>query len=237
MKPLVKTCLQVLLFSIAMGFLESAVVVYLRELYYPEGFSFPLKPMANHIIVTELLRELATIVMLAYVGILSGKTFIQRFSFFLFSFAIWDIFYYVFLKVLLDWPQHLFEWDILFLIPAPWIGPVIAPCIISLTMILLAGYLLYAEQHMPALRLNIFDWLMLSLSSLLYIISFMQDQLLLLFTTNQHLLMQTNVPTAYNWYLFGFALGLFLIWFALFAIRISNARLMHTDSPSKKLPW
>ena len=30
------------LFSIAMGLLEAVVVMYLRELYYPAGFAFPL---------------------------------------------------------------------------------------------------------------------------------------------------------------------------------------------------
>ena len=34
-----------LLYAVAMGYLEAAVVVYLRAIYYPEGFSFPLKPM------------------------------------------------------------------------------------------------------------------------------------------------------------------------------------------------
>lgn len=229
MKPLVKTCLQVLLFSIAMGFLESAVVVYLRELYYPEGFSFPLKPMSNHIIITELLRELATLIMLLYIGILSGKNFIQRFSFFLFSFAIWDIFYYVFLKALLDWPKHWLEWDILFLIPAPWVGPVLAPCIISLTMILLSLYLIFSQQRNPTLQLVRLDWLVLCASSLVYMISFIKDPLSDILSQDTRITtqtLQTGMPDHYNWYLFGIALGVFSIWVFYFITR--TRKLTHT---------
>ena len=66
---------------------------------------------------------------------LAGKRLWERFAYFMLSFGIWDIFYYIWLKVLLDWPSSLFEWDILFLIPLPWIGPVIAPVSIAVLMI------------------------------------------------------------------------------------------------------
>lgn len=132
-----KTIFWLTLFSIAMGYLETSVVVYVRELYYPGGFKFPLVPIAHHIAVTEFWREAATIIMLAGIGILAGRNNAQRFVFFLYSFAIWDIFYYVFLYVLLLWPENLFTWDILFLIPVPWVGPVICPCLVSLAMIIL----------------------------------------------------------------------------------------------------
>ena len=137
------------LFSIAMGFFESAVVVYLRAIYYPNGFNFPLINMNPAIAITELGREAATIVMLAGIGIVAGKNNTQRFAWFLYCFAIWDIFYYVFLKVLLNWPESLFTWDILFLIPLPWVGPVICPCIISLSMILLSVILVYFNDKNP----------------------------------------------------------------------------------------
>jgi hypothetical protein len=38
----IKTIIWLAVFSMAMGYLESAVVVYLRKLYYPDGFKFPL---------------------------------------------------------------------------------------------------------------------------------------------------------------------------------------------------
>jgi hypothetical protein len=137
------TLLWVGLFALAMGYLESAVVVYIRALYYPEGFSFPLKLVSEQIMITELWREAATMVMLLGIGILAGKTALQRFAYFIYAFAIWDIFYYVFLWVLIGWPQSLFTWDVLFFIPTTWIGPVIAPVINSMTMILLALVIIY----------------------------------------------------------------------------------------------
>lgn len=163
------------LFSIAMGYLESAVVVYLRAIYYPNCFNFPLVNMNPAIAITELGREAATIIMLAGIGILSGKNPTQRFALFLYSFAIWDIFYYVFLKVLLNWPESLFTWDILFLIPLPWVGPVICPCIISLSMILLTMVLVYFNDKNPVLKINLKEWGLFISGSVIVILSFILD--------------------------------------------------------------
>ncbi len=131
----------VALFALAMGYLEAAVVAYLRELYYPTGFVFPLKGMPGRIIAIELARELATIIMLATAAGITGRKRWERFGYFLILFGIWDIFYYVWLKVILDWPSTLTDWDILFLIPVPWIGPVIAPVLVALLMTV-CGYLI-----------------------------------------------------------------------------------------------
>lgn len=110
-----------------MAFLESAVVVYLRAIYYPDGNLFPMKLIEGRIAVTELWREAATMVMLITVAVIVSKRAIERFAWFIYAFAIWDIFYYVFLYFLLGWPQSLLTWDILFLIPVTWTGPVLAP--------------------------------------------------------------------------------------------------------------
>lgn len=210
--------LRVTIFSIAMGFLESAVVVYLRALYYPQGFTFPLKPMPDLIILTELLREAATLVMLCYIGILSGRTFLQRFSFFLISFAVWDLCYYVFLKLLLNWPESLLTWDILFLLPVSWVGPVLAPCIISICMILLGIYLLRREKRNHLTRLSWHDWLFLCATSLLFIVSFTYDQVALTIKSGNSLLAisQSYVPVSYNWNLFILALLLLMGWWLSF---------------------
>ena len=133
-----KKILVVTIFAIAMGFLEAIVVVYIRELYYPHGFSFPLELLPPRIFVIELVREFSTMIMLLSIGFLIGKSSLEKFSWFLFSFGVWDIFYYVALKLFLDWPESLLTWDILFLIPLTWIGPVLAPLICSLTMIFFA---------------------------------------------------------------------------------------------------
>ncbi len=133
-----KKVILVTLFAVAMGFLEATVVVYMRELYYPEGFIFPLQLIPPRIFVIELVRELSTLIMLLSIGFLIGRSALEKFSWFLFSFGVWDIFYYVALKLFLDWPESLLTWDILFLIPLTWTGPVLAPLICSVTMIFFA---------------------------------------------------------------------------------------------------
>jgi hypothetical protein len=205
-KKLFKTFLWLTLFSIAMGYMESAIVVYLRKIYYPEGFNFPLTPIETHIGLTEILREAATLIMLITIGIVAGKTKLQRFSFFIFCFGIWDIFYYVFLKVLLNWPANLFDWDILFLIPVPWVGPVIAPCILSLTMIATAILFTNYERY---IQLKTTDWLMFSAGSLIIIFSFIYDYISILLSQtnpgNNHALlseMNNYIPQNYHWWIF-----------------------------------
>ncbi|MBK7174043.1 MAG: hypothetical protein IPH84_12595, partial [Bacteroidales bacterium] len=163
----------VTLFAIAMGLLETIVVIYLRELYYPEGFVFPVKAMAPHIISTELLRELATLVMLLTVGIIAGKNGTTRFAWFIYAFAIWDIFYYIFLKWLVNWPDSLMTWDILFLIPLTWVGPVLGPVINSLMMILLAVLLIMANKT-RIFNLALLEWSLLIAGSGLVIIAYVR---------------------------------------------------------------
>ena len=158
-----------------MGFMETAVVIYLRKIYYPNGFQFPLIPISPDIATVEFLREAATIIMLLSIGILTGKTAAQKFSFFIYCFAIWDLFYYIFLKVFIGWPQTLLTWDILFLIPVPWVGPVLAPCIVSLTMILFTLLIIYYEEIGLNVKIKWKEWLLLSIGSLIVIFSFTYD--------------------------------------------------------------
>src|SRR3989304_4819791 len=141
MKYLILKILWVTVFAVAMAFVESAVVVYLRVIYYPEGFRFPLKLIMDDTIMVELYREIATLFILLAVAVLAGRRLWERFAWFMLAFGVWDIFYYIWLNVLISWPSSLSEWDILFLIPVPWIGPVSAPISISLLMIL-AGILI-----------------------------------------------------------------------------------------------
>ncbi|HPF64535.1 hypothetical protein [Lentimicrobium sp.] len=209
MKTPIRTLLLLLIFSIAMGFLESAVVVYLRELYYPLGFSFPLVSMEPQILITELLRETATLIMLLSVAILAGRNTAERFAYFLFCFAIWDIFYYVFLWMLIGWPASLLEWDILFLIPVPWAGPVLAPCLLSLTMICYTGSILALQQQHCPVTLKFRDWILMTSGSLIIILSFTMPYLRLMAempgqTSSEELLQKISayIPGNYNWFLF-----------------------------------
>jgi len=163
------------IFSIPMGFMESAVVVYLREILYPGGFDFPLAPIELHLAITEIIREAATLIMLLAIGILAGRTAPEKFAWFLFSFAIWDIFYYIFLKLLVGWPESLLTWDILFLIPVTWVGPVISPLIVALTMILLAIILIYFSYKTGGIRIKWLEWVMLVSGSLILILAWTWD--------------------------------------------------------------
>ncbi len=217
-KKLLSTFTWLAVFSIAMGFMESAIVVYLRKIYYPGGFQFPLTPIDSPMGIIETLREAATLFMLVAIGIIAGKTKLQRFSFFLFCFAVWDIFYYVFLKLLIDWPFTVLDWDILFLIPAPWIGPVLAPCILSLTMILYAFVFTFSEQRVQKIQIKKSDWLMMTLGSIVIIYSFICDYLQIIFSSgypaNQRELlsvMNNFIPQHFNWWIFFTGEGFILL--------------------------
>jgi len=127
----------VVAFAIAMAWVESASVFYIRsfvdriEPYQPN----PL-PINDAIGTVELWREAATLVMLGTLGMLAGRTWRRRVGYAALAFGVWDVFYYVFLRIMTGWPQTLLDWDILFLLPLPWWGPVLAPVSIALLMIL-----------------------------------------------------------------------------------------------------
>jgi hypothetical protein len=199
-------------FSIAMGFLECAVVVYLREIYYPAGFAFPVHPLTGSLALTEVLREAATILMLLSVGFLAGRNLRERFAWFLYAFAVWDIFYYVFLKLLIHWPESIMTWDILFLIPVMWTGPVITPLVISATMILMSLIIIHFERkdlrivltwHTPALifagSVLIFTAFIWDFSTFLLRYYSSAD---LMHPESSRLVLQHYVPVKFNWPLF-----------------------------------
>lgn len=158
--------MKVVLFSVAFGFVEAAIVVYLREIFgleqgYPEadrrdillalpGIIF-LKSQAGlrllsdkTILNIEMIRESATLLILASLAALAGKKFKEKIAYFLLAFGIWDIFYYVFLKITLGWPESLLDVDLFFLLPLPWVGPVFVP--VAISAILVFGSLGYLRK-------------------------------------------------------------------------------------------
>jgi len=224
-------------FSIAMGFLETAVVVYLRKIYYPDGFAFPLTPVGNNMAITEFFREAATIIMLAGIGIIAGKNASQKFAFFVYCFAVWDIFYYVFLKLLLGWPDSLFTWDILFLIPVPWVGPVLAPCLVSLTMIVLTLSVLYFQEKGCNAHLKRKEWFLIITGGVIVVYSFISDYLN--YISDKHLTSNIwtiagkrnmfdevahYVPVSYNWWLFSAGEIIVLLGIFVFVKRVSKTK-------------
>lgn len=162
-------------FALAMGTLEAIVVVYVRELYYPNGFAFPLKTLPKWIVAIEIIRELSTLFMLGSVAWIAGKNWLKRLSVFLFLFGIWDIVYYIALKVFLNWPDSFFTWDILFLIPITWVGPVLAPLVCSGLMILMALLFDYYQYKSRLHQLTITELLLLFAGSAVIFISFTID--------------------------------------------------------------
>jgi len=124
-------------FAIAMAWVEAASVFYIRALVdRVEPYQANPLPMHGALGNVELWREAATLVMIGAVGVIAGRTWRRRAGYAAVAFGAWDIFYYVFLRLISGWPRTLLDWDILFLLPLPWWGPVIAPVSIALVMIL-----------------------------------------------------------------------------------------------------
>ena len=228
-------------FAVAMGFLEAIVVVYLRELYYPEGFDFPLKLMSPELVTIEWIREIATLVMLAGVGILTGRNGIQRLLYALFAFGIWDIFYYVALKLLIGWPASLLTWDLLFLIPVSWLGPVLAPVLNSVTMILMALLLVVRQERGYSIRFSLPDWILIFGGALIILYTYLVDYTRLLTDSGalasksspegaeRLITMITSyIPESYKWPLF--ILGELLILAAIANILIQSHKYKRDEA-------
>ena len=127
------------IFGIAMAHLEGVVVVYLRKtlgILDSESNNAAIEKFPKRYLKIEMTREAATIIMLLIIACLTGVTWIERGIFFLWTFAFWDLFYYLSLYILIKWPPTLTTIDVLFLIPKPWIAPVWFPiCVSGLTIL------------------------------------------------------------------------------------------------------
>ena len=177
LKTTFKTLLIVVVLSIAFGYIEAAVVVYLREIFHPNGFTFPMTvfgidSISKRILLTEIGREASTIVLIFTGAWLSGHNRRQQVAYFLIIFAVWDIFYYVWLKVLLDWPASIMDWDILFLIPCTWASQGLYPVLISITFIVFAVIILYRNSYGRPVRATLPDWLAFFAAGVIIVVSF-----------------------------------------------------------------
>jgi hypothetical protein len=180
--------------------------------------------MTPDIYATELLRESATLVMLATVSAVAGRKYYERLAYFLMTFAIWDIFYYVFLKVLLDWPITLLDWDILFLIPITWVGPVLAPLLCTLVMLLMTALILRFDGRDKLIPFSWYEWCGILGGSFIIFMTFIRDYASLLFSSgllsasvsNQALTAYQQaaaayVPQTYAWGWFSVGLGVIVL--------------------------
>lgn len=177
LKTILKRLCIVVVFSIAFGYIEAAIVVYLRQIFHPDGFTFPMTVFGNdllarRLLLTEIGREAATVVLTFTGAWLFGRNSQQRFAYFMVIFAIWDISYYIWLKVLINWPTSIMDWDILFLIPVTWASPVLYPVLISMTLLVFAVIILYRSSRARAIKPTLLDWLAFFLSGLIVVASF-----------------------------------------------------------------
>jgi hypothetical protein len=196
------------LFGISFGYVEAAVVIYLRALYEPlrprltPGRAprdlFPLvdrekmvaaAPETALLLNVEVIREAATIVMLAAAAMLvtaEQSLWLPALSI---AFGVWDLSFYLFLKLWIDWPASLLTWDILFLLPVPWVGPVLAPVIVSFTIIGCG----VAALCRP-IDIGWRYWIGLVLGGALVVLSF---------TWDFRYVLAGNIPHRFAWWLFG----------------------------------
>jgi hypothetical protein len=210
--PFKRTVVAILLFGTAFGYLEAAVVSYLRLLHEPArqrfhlGRSpaelFPLltaeqrlaaAPEQQVVLVAEIGREAATIIMLAGVALAVARNVGQWAAAMAIGFGTWDITFYVFLKVLLDWPASLLTWDILFLIPVPWAGPVLAPVLVSAAMIVSGVWHLRRTSRGEPITIHARQWAGIGAGAVVIVISFAMDY---------RNLLDGGMPSPFNWPVF-----------------------------------
>lgn len=199
------------LFGVAFGYIEGSVVVYLRELLYPEGFGFPLEEIPARLLRVEIAREAATLLVLGAFARLAATGGVRRLSVFALCFGIWDLVYYLTLKLWLDWPASILDWDVLFLIPVPWVAPVLAPVLVSLALVAAAVVILRASE----LSIRPVDWMVEATAGVLIVASFF---------TNTPALVAGDAPRSYPWALFSVGWVGGIAWFAVRALRSVSAR-------------
>jgi hypothetical protein len=197
--------LLVVTFAAGMAWVEAACVYYLRvmvdrvEPYQPDPL--PIRGILGEV---ELVREAATLIMLAILGLLAGRTWRARLAYAAIAFGFWDILYYVFLRVMSGWPASPFDWDILFLLPVPWWGPVLAPVCIASLMIVWGTLVTQSQDGIPSMRFARASWGACWAGILLALGVFMADSIRALpegLDTVRQVL-----PTAFNWPVFSAAL-------------------------------
>jgi len=218
----------VIAFAIAMAWVEAASVFYIRALVDRiEPYQVNPLPINDTLGYVELWREAATLVMIATLGMLAGSTWRRRAGYAAIAFGTWDIFYYVFLRLMSGWPRTPLDWDILFLLPLPWWGPVLAPVSIALLMTLWGTLATQSREDATDAR---WAWALGSAGIALALAVFMSDAWRAL-PHGRDAVLQV-LPTTFNWPLFGAALLLmtaplaYTVWSA-FALRrsISSASL------------
>jgi hypothetical protein len=223
--------LLVVAFAIGMAWVEAATVYDLRVMVdRVNPYQADPLPISGVLGRVELVREAATLVMLLTLGALAGRTRRSRLAYSAIAFGVWDLFYYVFLKAISGWPGSLFDWDVLFLLPVPWWGPVLAPACIAVLLLVWGtlasgpGRSRVSSPMAPAL------WRCNTVGVALALYLFMADALQAL--PNGIQAMRTVLPDAFNWPLFSVALVLMAAPLAAFRPRTINvSRQWNQEDP------
>jgi len=226
----------VIIWAIAFAYVEAAVVEYLRALYYPPdsgGFRFPLLTLQQITtlgqdhwtrLIIELGRELSTLIMLAAVALVAARNAREWLGYFMVAFGVWDVFYYVWLKIFLGWPASLMTWDLLFLIPVPWVSPVPAPVIVALAMTASGLTVLFCEARGKTLATSWTDWILITAGGVIVIVSFCLDY---------ENIMAGGLPAPFNWPLF--FVGLLTAAATFTGILWRNRSVGQSSTPPEKL--
>src|SRR6266536_1592729 len=209
-----------LLFGASFGYVEAAVVSYLRSLfepvrqrYYPGRSPDELLPLlsanqvssAGHeyvrLVEIEHVREAATLAVLGAVAIAAGRSSDQSFAACLIAFGVWDLSFYAFLKLLIHWPASLLSWDVLFLVPVPWAAPVLAPLLASLSMIGTGLLYLSRDSRGRVMRWSLLNRLGILAGAVIVILTF---------TLDFRNISAGGMPHDFHWsiFLFGETIGL-----------------------------
>jgi hypothetical protein len=216
----------VAIYAIAMAWVESAVVFYLRSMidrvdpHQPDPF-----PTIGGFGWVELVREFATLIMLLAVGVLAGRNWRARLGYFAIGFGVWDIAYYVFLKMMCGWPHSLLDWDVLFLLPMPWWGPVLAPVMIAALMIFWGTIVSQFERPAGLALSNWRIWTLNFAGVALALYVFMADTLAAAPRGLQAIC--RVVPEKFNWPLFCLA------WLLMAAPAIQTSRQCMAQRPAR----
>ncbi len=215
------------IFAVAMAYVESAIVVYLREMLFGNVLEiFPLRNLPSNLAVIEIGREAATIVMLLTVGVLAGRNKFQKRMYFVYGFAIWDIFYYVFLWIMVGWPTSLLNFDILFLIPIPWIGPVLTPVLVSLLLTVASLALIRLSDKSDKVRLGTLNSSVFAAGCAIVLYSFM-GQIFHILLSRGPKGIESYVPGHFSWLLF--LIGYFTMCAAAVKIISDSYRRIKTE--------
>ena len=199
--------------ALAFGWIEAVAVVYLREIYtrelslqgagYLPNLQITLVSLPSRLVSLEMVREVCTIVVLGAVAWLAGRRPAARAGAFRLAFGIWDLAYYGVLRLVASWPDSLSTWDILFLIPLPWVAPIWAPMTVAALFVLAGSYLFWTPDRERQYRLT--DIGVLTLSVALTIAAF-------LFESDS--VMDRRIPERFPLWLFWTGVALGTAWFA-----------------------